>query len=193
MTKRISTILSGAVLWVAFSMNAQALTVDYTGTVLTSTGALASLVPPGTAVGGPIVYDDTAVASGLITDDGFGGAPGILSVDVNVGGFCFSTGADASGCPLQPSSLVPIVSFDPGTAVTFAGGAPTGGLLNLTAFSPSFSAEIPIMFDLTAGTFFADGGGLGTASGTFGVVPIPAAAWLFGSALLGLAGLRRRK
>jgi hypothetical protein len=35
--------------------------------------------------------------------------------------------------------------------------------------------------------------GQGTWSGTTGVVPLPAAAWLFGSALLGLAGIKRRR
>ncbi len=183
MNKIFKTLLSGALLSFAFAMNAQALVVDYVGTVVTSTGALATLVPPGTPVGGPILYDDAAVATGTV------GPLGVLSIDVNVGGFCFSTGPDATGCPTG-GAYVPVTSID-AAAITFAGTTPTGGFLDITTFSPSFGIFIPISFDLTAGTFLATSP-LGDASGTFAPIPIPAAAWLFGSALLGLLGVRRR-
>lgn len=183
MNKIIKTLLSSGALIVALSMNAQALTVTYGGTVDTATGALGTLVPPGTPVGGPISYDDAAVATGTV------GPSGILGIDINVGGFCFTSGPDNTGCP-SGGAYVPITSID-AAAVTFAGMTPTGGMLDVTTFSPSFGIFIPISFDLTAGTFLATSP-LGDASGTFQVVPVPAAVWLFGSALLGLAARRRR-
>lgn len=183
--KHITKFFLAFALTGVMSMNANALVVDYAGTVLASTGALATLVPPGTAVGGPVSYDDAAVATGTV------GPAGILSIDINVGGFCFSTGPDVSGCPLG-GALVPVSSID-AAAVTFAGTTPTGGFLDVTTFSPSFGIFIPISFDLTAGTFLATSP-LGDASGTFApaVVPVPAAVWFMGSALLGLVGMRRR-
>lgn len=183
MKKHLSCLLSMLALS-AMALPATAATVIYTGVVESSTSALFTLIPPGTPVGGPIEYDDIAVAGGLV------GIDDILAIDVNVGGFCFTTGADAMGCPLG-GAYVPITSID-AAAITFASGLPTGGTLDVTAFSPSFGVAIPIAFDLTAGTFFADAGALGVATGTFSPVPVPAAAWLFGSALLGLFGLRRR-
>ena len=164
----------------------KAIAAEFTlsGEVTVATGAFEALTPVGTPVAGPIVIDDVALG-------GIAGPGDIISIDVNVGGFCFST-EDPSACPLGGAD-VPIVSID-GAAIDLTSLPVVGGFLDVTAFSPTFGINIPIMFDLGAGTFFADGGALGTVSGTveLRVVPIPAAAWLFGSAMLGLFGLRRR-
>lgn len=182
----ITAIFSAFAMCVMMASGAQAATISYSGQVTAATGAFAGLIGPGTPIGGDITYDDAAIAAGLA------GPSDIDDITVVVGGFCFATGA---GCPVGPA-VVPITNI-PVAAVTFSGGNPTGGVLEVLAFSPTFQASVPIAFDLTAGTFFADGGFLGTASGTFvaipGEVPLPAAAWLFGSALFGLAGVARRK
>ena len=184
MTKKIISSLFVALI-ASVSFSAQALVVDYSGSVLDATGALASLVPVGTTVFGGIDYDDAAVVAGLA------GADDILSIDVSVGGFCFTTGLDNLGCG-GFGAVVPVDSID-GAGVTFAGSLPTGGFLDITTFSPTFTIFIPISFDLTAGTFEATSP-LGGVTGTFGPapVPVPAAVWLFGSALLGMMGIRRR-
>ncbi|MEM7083663.1 MAG: hypothetical protein AAF465_13110 [Pseudomonadota bacterium] len=168
------------------SLGAQAATLTITGEVTTAGGAFVALTPIGTPVGGPIVVDDTALASGSI------GIADIISIDVNVGGFCFATGAGDCG---GMGTIVPITSID-SAAITGSSGT-LGGSFSVTAFSPTFMVSIPIVFDLDAGTFSADGGALGTVGGTVSVeapapVPVPAAVWLFGSALLGLMGIRRR-
>ncbi len=158
-----AAVCIGAFLWGKAS--AAEFTLD--GVVENATGAFATLVPPGTAVGGPVVFDDAAIAAGLA------GPTDITEIDVNVGGFCFSTRGDTSGCPLG-GTLVPITSID-AASVLFTGNFPSGGTFAVTAFSPSFGIFIPIDFDLDTGTFFADGGGLGTADGPIAFL-LPAAA-----------------
>lgn len=184
MKKTLTTILSSAVLSIGLSMNAQALVFEMTGVVDLATGAFAALTPLGTPVAGPIDIDDGAVG-------GIAGPGDLLSININVGGFCFSSEMP-SACP-GGGADVPITSID-GAAIDLSSLPLAGGTLDVTAFSPTFMVSIPIMFDFDAGTFFADGGALGTVGGTVELraVPIPAAAWLLGSALLGMAGLRRR-
>jgi hypothetical protein len=55
--------------------------------------------------------------------------------------------------------------------------------LDAPGFETGGAASIGDPLNLSAGAF----------SGSFSVVPVPAAAWLFGSALLGLMGVARRK
>lgn len=173
------------VLFATVSLGANAATFNVAGGVTAATGALAGLTPIGTPVAGPIVVDDTAVAAGLA------GAGDILGANVSVGGFCFSSDV----VPLCGGSVVPITAFD-AASLTFAGGMPTGGLLDVRAVSPTFGFTLIINFDFDAGTFFAadTGGAFGTVSGdiAFAPVPVPAAVWFMGSALLGLIGMRRR-
>ncbi|MFK8030266.1 MAG: hypothetical protein AB8G18_08490 [Gammaproteobacteria bacterium] len=184
MFKKVLSSLALALV-ATFSLSSNAATLTYEGGVTDATGAFIALTPPGsTPVGGPIVVDDAALAAGSI------GIADILSIDVNVGGFCFATaGGDCGGA----GTLVPIESID-SAAITGTAGT-LGGSFSVTAFSPTFMVSIPIFFDLDAGTFAADGGALGTVSGVGTLeaapVPVPAAVWLFGSALLGLMGLRR--
>lgn len=169
----------------AIATTAQAVVINYDGVVTGATGAFAGLIGPGTVISGPIDYDDAAVASGLVGPTDFN------DITISVGAFCFATG---SGCAVG-ASVVPITSI-PNAAVTFSAGEPTGGSFDVIAFSPTFQASVPIAFDLTAGTFFGDGAFLGTVEGTFAPsspVPVPAAAWLFGSAMLGLAGIGRSR
>ncbi len=147
-------IMAGLLL-AAMPFAAQAAELTYTGVVTVPTGAFEALTPIGTPVGGPIDVDDAAFGAGSI------GIIDINSIDVNVGGFCFATaGGDCSGM----GTLVPITSID-SAAITGTSGE-LGGSFSVTAFSPTFMVSIPILFDLDAGTFFADGDALGTVSGT---------------------------
>ena len=85
------------------------------------------------------------------------------------------------------------------TDVTVTGGV-ASGILGVAGIGTSSGAPIFGRFDLTNQTFdawaFAGADGIqNLASGTFTttVVPVPAAAWLMASALMGLFGIRRAK
>ncbi len=149
-----SKIAFATLLLAATPLATQAADLTYAGSVIEPTGAFVALTPPGTPVGGPIVVDDAALAAGSI------GIADIISIDVNVGGFCFATGMGDCGGVGTP---VPITSID-SAAITGTMGE-LGGSFSVTAFSPTFMVSIPISFDLDTGTFSADGDALGTVSG----------------------------
>ena len=167
------------------------------GAITGGDGALISLAPIGTPFAGELDWSGGTLNGGQVT----------------LGGFCFTD--DASGLPpTSPTcgalSAVPLYATG---QTSYVGDAPppgstyeqagttydgTSGLLKLTAFSPTFGVNIFI--DLLfagdgTGTLNATTVALGSAQGTFDVapVPVPAAAWLFGSAMLGLAGIGRSR
>ena len=92
---------------------------------------------------------------------------------------------------IAPNTLVPISSID-AALLTYSDGIPTGGFLALRSFSPTTSPVL-IDIDFTEGNFLLELPGLGIASGPISIVPVPAAAWFFGSAILALSGLRRNR
>ena len=132
-------------------------------------------------------------------------------------------GCQAAGFQLVDIEPSEVETFQPGidsvllTVDATNGGEAFAGTIRFTLVDPQ--SYIPVSGDLKAGTgerfgdfLFADlGGGVyegsfntctfegTTCKGisnveiTFTTVPVPAAAWLFGSALLGLAGLRRKQ
>jgi len=179
----------------ALSAAANAAPISISGTITGGTGALVGLVAPGTPFTGTLDWNAGSLDGG----------------QVKLGGFCFTD--DASGLPpTSPScgalSAVPLLNTGspPYTGANQAGPYQqagttfngTSGVLKIAAFSPTFNVAIPIdlTFDgLGGGTILANAGFLGTSTGNFTVapVPVPAAAWLFGSALFGLAGIARRK
>jgi hypothetical protein len=135
------------------------------------------LTPVGTSFDIVYVADDAAVSGGLVGSDDF------QSINIGLGDLCFTTDA-VSNCQIPASTYVGISSIDV-AALTYAAGIPTGGFLGLTAFLPTD----PIFFigiDFSAGTFLFETPFAGFASGTMAFVPVPAAVWLFGSAILGL-------
>jgi hypothetical protein len=77
-----------------------------------------------------------------------------------------------------------------GSAVMYDPAALVSGNLDSTAVSFSFSLNNLQPFGQG---FLAGGTGEIVASDALVETPVPAAAWLFGSALLGLAGLRKRR
>lgn len=132
---------------------------------------------------------------------------------IELGGFCLST--EYSGQPpTSPNcgnlTTVPILSsgqtgyngnaaalgatFEQ-LATTFDGDV---GLLKITSFSASFNTLFLVDLNFNGdgtGIINIDAGFLGSTAGTFNytTVPVPAAAWLFGSGLLGLAAKTRKR
>ena len=114
------------------------------------------------------------------------------------------------GDPINDNPLV----FDSGLGTAASNGTSgstdaaneiNGGQILIELLVPPFSSNGAFMvFDLAAGSgkiclFYATAGCIPGATeavrfeGSFSEVPIPAAAWLFGSALLGLGAIKRRK
>ncbi|MFK8030264.1 MAG: beta strand repeat-containing protein [Gammaproteobacteria bacterium] len=162
----------------AAAVEAGAVDVIISGEVTAPTGAFTALTPIGTEVSGPITVNDAALAAGLIQ------VADISNVAVRVGGFCFASVPDPNNPPEFPCgdftpdtnpTLVPVESIDQ-AAITGTNGV-LGGSFSITAFSPTFMVSIPIAFDLDAGTFFAQGGALGTVAGdsilTAPALPLP--------------------
>jgi len=91
------------------------------------------------------------------------------------------------------------INFDIAKSIEFSltanvhGGGVNVSLFLLTALTPTQSA----LLDLSRSSYEIEGGGSnggftgGSVSPT--AVPVPAAAWLFGSGLLGMIGMARRK
>lgn len=169
----------------AIMLSSNATSYDIVGSVTDATGAFATLTPIGTPIGGPIDIDPAAVAAGLA------GIADILAINVNVGSFCFTTGADVSGCPLG-GVPVPIASIDRAGINFDMFGNPIGGFLDVTVFSPTLIISFPVFF--ADGTLFVDGGAYGAVTGNyaFTAIPLPPALLLMGTALLALFGVRQR-
>ena len=73
----------------------------------------------------------------------------------------------------------------------------TGGSVTLNASTPG-TINGDLALDVDAGTWTLKAGGIVQSSGTgafaqVSAVPVPAAVWLFGSALIGLTGVARRR
>jgi hypothetical protein len=83
-----------------------------------------------------------------------------------------------------------------GTAVCVGGscGSLTPGILSHSDLNyyVEFGTFLPVDVDLTV-EFVSPSGGTGYIMSDAAAVPVPAAAWLFGSAILGLAGVSRRR
>ena len=88
--------------------------------------------------------------------------------------------------------------FDTGTAGSLGGGL----LVDSFSFTDAiFSASNPSAWHLTTGGLFGTGNfelkiatnGANSSTSEISAVPLPAAAWLFGSAVLGFGALRRKQ
>ncbi len=94
---------------------------------------------------------------------------GILGID--------NVGATLSGGTLGSPMALDLSPTIAGVALSFS------GILGAGDYVLAFSGDIPASYT---------GGGVITGSVSIAAVPVPAAVWLFGSALVGLFGVRRR-
>jgi hypothetical protein len=93
--------------------------------------------------------------------------------------------APASGATLWNVSSAPLASFILGSGTASQTDA---GLLEIVA-----TGTLTLLgYDDTPGSFVFNETGLTFSSQTVSEVPLPAAVWLFGTALLGLGAIRRR-
>lgn len=182
---------------------ANAALYSYSGVVTLCTGTCASFAS----------LDLGATLTGTIDIDV---APSGAFVDADVGAFSFqifNPALPVSGPIGDPVNDNPLI-LDSGLGIAASNGTAgttdlfneiNGGQMLLEFLIPPFSSNGAfVVFDLSTGNgqvclFYATAGCIPGATealkfeGAFSLVPIPAAAWLFGSALLGLVGLRRRK
>jgi len=131
-------------------------------------------------VGGTIGFNDAAVAAGIA------GLADVESFNVTFGIFTFGLpsldvrivdGSEVSGFASALFDAAGVVSFD-FSFITSAHRSDPGYIFSETAWNAGPSASRQAV------------GGAGTLTA---VVPLPGAIWLFGSGLLGMIGIARRK
>ena len=204
MTKTKRAVVSFAALLglSAMSAGAQAALYNYTSvvTLCTSTCDSFASLDVGTVISGQIEID-------VLPDGTFG--------DADVGAFTFQVfnpalpvsgpvGDPVNDNPLILDSGLGIAGSNGSSGGTDSAGELASGELLIEFLVPPFSSNGAfVVFDLATGNgqvclFFSTAGCIPGATeavrfeGSFSVVPVPAAVWLMGSALLGFAGFGRR-
>lgn len=175
---RCSAILAGVMM--AFGMcSANAVLVDFTlqGTVDSADAGNIFNVVVGSNITATGSFDNSLLAGGIE-----GAVTGTL---ITVGDLTFDNNMDTGG-----GALITLNSN--GTLNDFTYTAREGQLGALADFDSFFTGFTG------ANTVKKGGGTTYTIAGTWGAlnvttVPVPAAVWLFGSGLIGLAGVARRK
>ena len=157
--------------------------VTFSGTALFNSGPDVSLVfdlKGGIQVAGGTLFTSGTIA--ISTDTGSGFSP-YATVDASVTNIPF-LGTTAGGHLGQPTAGLDLSTVDFGLVKT----VDLPGLWNGNIFDPSIAGGLSsiTLFNNPATMYFE-----GTV--TRAPVPIPAAAWLFGASLLGLAGAARRR
>ena len=182
----IKTLKSLTVAVIAsLAISAQAATVQLEGTIATCNGLCAVLSAPGNAVN--IEFDDTYSAAPNLTIEGQGG--GVLTF-INQMYAPNVTLMPLGGVSLPTPAMLGVDMSTNATQVSVFGlgsttGAPVWGIFDLV--NNTFESYL----------FTPDSDGAGTpavlflADGTFTAVPVPAAAWLMLSGLVGLFGAKR--
>jgi hypothetical protein len=174
-------------------------TFDWDGTTLTATGYYSATSSLGSSPYGPSVLSDSITDLSINTGTTSAGATAYACVEGT-----FLAGVGANGCGgynLGPNYADESTTvWGPGTATsqTINGDdGITGTLRTIAAYDFGTVTLISGASTTAPGAIFSIGNGisLGTPSGEamkFTVVPVPAAVWLFGSAL-GLLGWARRR
>ena len=173
-------------------------TYDAAGDSFVATGFARELdddgsVPPESILDGTFNLAATIDASGTLSS-------GSLSIGGTVASLGFNSGTlltgdltalgfpDAGGDPLEF-----LFTVTGGDAAGLYGSAPAGVILSGTGFGGNFDSDF---YNLQEGII--DGvltpiPGTGTAVANVAPVPLPAAVWLFGTGLLALVGVSRRR
>jgi hypothetical protein len=203
-----------------FAGTAGAVTFNFAGTVTSCTPTCLSFafLGTGSTLVGSMSFDDAALGDGTwnggdvlglsftvadpalppfgpsdppnpVTDNPF-----TLDPTVDGGGLVVANGQNIT---------TPRGTFGPPTVITssgtYDGSSLDSGIMDIWLTQGLLAGNgAVIRLDFNTGTFAVNifEGIIFVAGGTFtnaAVIPVPAAVWLFGSALLGLAGLRRRR
>ena len=141
------------------------------------------------------VKNDWSNNTGVHTD-WFTSIPTISVNTVQIGGLA-PTLTEAQNSPIRPWNDNIFFRFDDNLA-PFTAGTTVSGSITLSGagiFDPADKATLELVSGLNFTEPFSDDDDWARleATATMSPVPVPAAAWLFGSALIGLAGLARRK
>lgn len=195
MLKKTILISSALVLGLVAS-NASAITIDFeafsTGTlsnVEVIDGVEFSVANPTSTSAIRIFNDNGPRTAYLLSCDFSDGQPCDQDLNVDFGAAVNNLSFDFLAEDLDDG-------FVSGTVAAYLGGGLVGSM-NLI----SNGNVIPNLIDLSVLGFIdqlvissaIDPAGLGYDNFSFNAVPVPAAAWLFGSGLLGLVGIARRK
>ncbi len=150
-----------------------------------SLGASAVVIHPFMGTLGPVVPGSP---DSLVIAESF--APGMVD---DIFTFVIDTGGQASSAGASATSLELFALDIPD--FTFALSDSTGAILYTSFVGSGESVVIDPVADGSYGLWLkgtaSSGGGLVTGVVALTAVPIPAAVWLFGSALVGLFGVRR--
>ncbi|MFK8016561.1 MAG: VPLPA-CTERM sorting domain-containing protein [Gammaproteobacteria bacterium] len=201
--KRLKSIAAGAVLLAAGSANAALYNYSSVVTLCTGTCDSFAALAVGTTITGQIEINTTAGGS---------------FTDAEIGAFQFlvtnpalpvvpPVGDPVNDNPLVLDSVLGIAASNGSAGTTDGANELDSGELLIEFLVPPFSSNGAfVVFDLATGNgqvcmFFSSAGCMPGATqavafeGSFelAAVPVPAAVWLFGSALAGFAGLRRRR
>ena len=186
--------IEGTSIAMTFASEASFNSADYDWTIVglsSTTNVIAS--PPGGGAGG------TTADTGIITLSTAGAAPASSianhsSLGSEMTGLQTWLNTVAGLAGASDSVLIPASSADkytPGQQVAFHSGRmqdTTGASYQLNTLFYSASTDPFAAIDVNGGSVFGV-----SFDGTTAAVPVPAAAWLFGSALAGLTVIRRRK
>ncbi|MDG1662518.1 MAG: VPLPA-CTERM sorting domain-containing protein [Pseudomonadales bacterium] len=195
--KRGLGTLAAVVTLSSASLTAQAALVEYN---------FVGLVTDNTGAGSAFVVVDIGGTIGAFFEADAGGDSAIADgeVDATLGynGFANRTPTRFALRNSNTSIAFPGVALGAasGSTLTLDGlGNIDGGIISLFGATPPGSSSATLNIDVDAGTWQFLVTGVGQAASGTGAfvavnpVPVPAAAWLFGSALLGLAGARRKR
>ncbi len=175
--------------------------ISVSGGVITGTGLFEFDTIPGTAGGDFAQYGNSSAFTGTIDNAGnisltptgilatVGDFPSLVDEAWNVDNFNGGTGAGTNFVPNPANSNTAYDSFSTGTATNAAGtinGAVYDGTTAILVKGGSIG-------DAWGGFFGAQYLEVWNVSFVPTTIPVPAAVWLFGSGLMGLVGVARRR